>query len=203
VIFTGRPARFDVPLAHFEAKATAARPRAYWVPAAWGDIIERLALHGIRLERLETARDVDVEMSRIENPKLGTDVFEGHIAVTGAFTTERRREHYAAGSARVPTDQPLGDLAVVLLDPKSSDSFFQWGFFLEVLQPTEYVEAYVMEPTAEKMLAADAALRAEYEARVKSDPAFAAKPDERLQWLYRRTPFADDRWRLYPVGREM
>jgi hypothetical protein len=30
----------------------------------------------------------------------------------------------------------------------------------------------------------------------------AGDPVARRQWLYRRTPFFDDRWRLYPVGRE-
>ena len=40
------------------------------------------------------------------------------------------------------------------------------------------------------------------EARLAADPAFAANGDARLQWFYERTPFYDDRFRLYPVGRE-
>ena len=42
----------------------------------------------------------------------------------------------------------------MLLEPDGPDSFFQWGFFLACLQRTEYVEGYVMEPLAERMLAA-------------------------------------------------
>jgi hypothetical protein len=103
------------------------------VPAAWSDVIERLALHGIRMERLDAPRDVDVEMSRAVDPKLASEAFEGRVAVTATFTAERRRERFAPGSVRVPTDQPLGELAVVLLDPSSPDSFFQWGFFSEIL----------------------------------------------------------------------
>jgi hypothetical protein len=57
-----------------------------------------------------------------------------------------------------------------------------------------------MEPLAERMLAEDPALRAEYE-KAKADPALG-KPADRLTWLYRRSRFADERWRLYPVGRE-
>ena len=37
-----------------------------------------------------------------------------------------------------------------------------------------------------------------YEGRYR----FAADGDARLQWFYERTPFYDDRYRLYPVGRE-
>jgi hypothetical protein len=119
-----------------------------------------------------------------------------------SLATERRRERFAAGSVRVPTDQPLGDLAMVLLEPASPDSFFRWGFFLEILQPTEYVEGYIMEPTAARMLASDSAVRAEFERHIEEDHALASKADERLQWLYQRTPYFDERWRLYPVGRE-
>ena len=96
-----------------------------------------------------------------------------------------------------------GDVgAVLLLEPQAPDSFFQWGFFLSILSRTEYVEGYVMEPTGERMLAEDPALRAEFDARLAEDPDFAADPRARLQWLYQRTPFFDPRWRLYPVARE-
>jgi hypothetical protein len=34
------------------------------------------------------------------------------------------------------------------------------------------------------------------------DPEFAKSPERRLRWFYQRTPFADDRWLLYPIARE-
>ena len=51
-------------------------------------------------------------------------------------------------------------------------------------------------------MAADPALKAEFEAKVAAEPAFAANGDARLAWFYERTPFYDARYRLYPVGRE-
>ena len=39
-------------------------------------------------------------------------------------------------------------------------------------------------------------------AKLAADPAFAADGDARLAWFYERTPFYDQRYRLYPVGRE-
>jgi hypothetical protein len=59
-----------------------------------------------------------------------------------------------------------------------------------------------MEPLAERMLAADPALRADYERAVAADPELGKDPQGRLAWLYRRTPWADDRYLLYPVFRE-
>jgi len=203
VVWTGRPVTQRLLRQHGDAAAvTVSRPRAYWIPPAWTEVIERLTLHGVRVERLSAAREVEVEMYRLVNAKLEAAPFEGHVPVTAATTTERRRERFVPGSVRVSTDQPLGDLAILLLEPASPDSFFQWGFFHEVLQPTEYAEAYVMEPMAEAMLAEDPALRREFEKAVAADSALAGSPKDRLQWLYRRTPFFDERFRLYPVARE-
>ncbi len=183
--------------------ATARRPRAYWVPPAWADVIERLALQGLRLERQEVPRTLEVEMLRVREPKFWPQPFEGRVGVSARFETERRREVFAAGAVRVPTDQPLGDLAMLLLEPAAPDSFFAWGFFHEILQPTEHVEAYVMEPMAERMLAEDPELRAAFEKRLREDAAFAKDARARLQWFYEKTPFFDERAFLYPVGREL
>ena len=57
---------------------------------------------------------------------------------------------------------------------------FQWGFFHEVLQRAEYVEAYVMEPMAKQMMDEDPQLRQALEEKLKEDPEFAADPRARL-----------------------
>ncbi|MCH7858418.1 MAG: M14 family metallopeptidase [Candidatus Marinimicrobia bacterium] len=199
----GRPFTLRLPfLRTTEPDVTIVRPKAYWIPPAWSEVIDRLALHGIFMERMSEPRTVSVELSRLTDIQLEAAPFEGHIRVTATATPERREELYPSGSVRIPTDQPLGDLAILLLEPGSPDSFFQWGFFLEILQPTEYVEGYVMEPLAQRMLDRDPDLKRTFQARLKADPAFAADPQARLQWFYERTPYFDDRWRLYPVGRE-
>ena len=126
---------------------------------------------------------------------------EGSVTVAGV-TAERRDWTFPVGSVRVPTDQPLGDIVVLLLEPQSSESFFAWGMFPEVLSRVEYIEGYAIAPLAEAMMAADPALKAAFEAKLAAEPAFAADGDARLQWFYERTPFHDDRFRLYPVGRE-
>jgi len=203
VVWTGEPITVRVPRIRYDQPdVTAARAKAYWVPAAWPDVIERLALHGIRFETLGAARELEVGMYRIEDASLADAPFEGRVTVSGTPRLEKRRHTYAAGSIRVPTDQPLGDLAALLLEPASVDSFWQWGFFLEVLQHTEYVEDYVMEPLAKSMIARDPKLRAAFQKQLAADREFASDPRERLDWFYRRTEYFDDRWRLYPVGRE-
>lgn len=197
------PEPWTLPFYGSRPTLTLQRPEAYWVPGHRADIIERLRLHGVRMETLDAPRTVNVDMLRLDEPKLATRANEGRVGVTVAGVTPERRDWtFPTGSVRVPTDQPLGDIVVLLLEPQSAESFFAWGMFPEALSRVEYIEGYAIAPLAEAMMEADPALKAEFEAKVAADPAFAADGDARLQWFYQRTPFYDDRYRLYPVGRE-
>ena len=197
------PELWQLPFYGSRPTLTLRRPEAYWVPAHRADVIERLRAHGVEMETLDAPRTVSVELLRLDDPKLGTRANEGHVPVSvTSVTPEQRDWTFQPGSVRVPTDQTLGDVVVLLLEPQSSESLFAWGLFPEVLSRVEYIEGYAIAPLAERMLAADPALKAEFEAKLAADPEFAANGDARLQWFYERTPFYDDRYRLYPVARE-
>lgn len=178
-------------------------PKAYWIPATKPDVIARLKAHGVAMEAIKKAQTVEVDMIRLGGFKTSAPS-EGHVPVVATgLTHETRKETYPPGSVRVSTDQSLGALAAYLLEPESEDSFFAWGFFDEILQRVEYMEPYAIAPMAERMLANDPKLTAEFEKRLKDDEAFAASPRRRLQFFYERSPFYDDRYLLYPVGREV
>jgi hypothetical protein len=184
------------------------RPKGYWIPASSDEIISRLKMHGIRMEIIPSAREAEVEMYRIRDAKFANDAgmvlpFEGHIQVSGTTKSEMRKQLFPPGSAYVSTDQPLGDLAMVLLEPLSKDSYFSWGFFMPIFQRTEYIEPYIMEPMAKQMLADDPALKQEFEQKKLDDPAFAKDQNAILTWFYSKTRFYDDRYLLYPVARQL
>lgn len=183
------------------------RPKAYYIPASCYEVIERLKRHGIQMEILKQPREVTVAMYRISDVKFQNDQgkpmpFEGHIQVTGNTTIEMRKQLFGEGSAYISTDQPLGDLAMILLEPKSPDSYFSWGFFYQIFQRTEYIEAYVMEPTIKKMLEESPDLKKEFEKKKANDAGFANNPNAIFTWFYSKTKYYDDRYLLYPVGRE-
>lgn len=206
VRWLGRPDRtpWQEPLFSATASLTFTPPAAYWVPASKPDVIARLRLHGIAMETLAAPRSVTLSMARLSAPTLATRANEGHVAIApGPATWETRTITLPTGSVRISTDQPLGELAVLLLEPESDEGFFAWGFFPEILQRTEYIEGYVIAPLAQRMLDADPALKTAFEARLAADPVFAADPDARLSWFYARTPYFDDHYLLYPVGREV
>jgi len=197
------PVAWRMPFYGSKSSLTLKRPRAYWVPGHRPDIIERLRIHGVVMETLAQPRTVEVDMLRLDDPKLAGATNEGHVPIrVTRVTPVRQAWTFPAGSVRISTDQPLGDIVVLLLEPQSSESFFAWGLFPEVLNRVEYIEGYAIAPLAERMLATDPALKAEFEQKLASDPKFAADPDARLGWFYERTPYYDARFRLYPVGRE-
>ncbi|MFA6957139.1 MAG: M14 family metallopeptidase [Thermoanaerobaculia bacterium] len=208
-IYTGKPVTLEVPVVKYD-KVTekAARPKAYWVPATKSEVIERLRAHGIAFETIPDAREVDVEMYRLTDAKIDSsrawepNPFEGRIRMTATPVAERRVQRFAAGSVRVSTDQPLGEMVMLLLEPASPDSLFRWGFFNEVLSRIEYYEGYVLEPVAEQMLARDPALAKEFREKLENDKEFKADSSKRLDWFYTKTRYSDPRWLLYPVGVE-
>jgi hypothetical protein len=207
VEWTGKPTTMMI--ANFrgtEPVAFVKRPIAYYVPAACNEIIERLKIHGIQMEILQQPQEVQVEMYRIQDAKFENEggktlPFEGHIQVNGTATPELHKHLFSAGSVRISTNQPLGDLAMLLLEPSSPDSYFQWGFFLPIFQRTEYIEGYVMEPTMQKMLDNSPELKKEFEQEKASDTAFANSPSAIYDWFYAKTNYYDSRYLLYPVGR--
>jgi hypothetical protein len=119
--------------------------------------------------------------------------------VEGDWTTEQRR--VPAGSLLVPIAQAKSHLVMTLLEPRSPDSFVSWGFFNNAFERKEYMEAYVAEDVAEKMLKEDASVKAAFEKRVAEDPAFAKDPAARLDFFYQRHPSWDERLNLYPIYR--
>jgi hypothetical protein len=182
------------------------RPKGYFIPPTYDDVIERLKMHGIQMEILKEAKEVTVEMYRIQDAKFQNDEgkpfpFEGHIQVSGTPIPETRLQVFPMGSAFISTDQPLGDLAMLLLEPKSADSFLRWGFFHQIFQQTEYIEAYVMEPTMTKMLAESPELQKEFDEKKAKDPVFTKDSNAIYSWFYSKTKYYDERYLLYPVGR--
>ena len=76
-----------------------------------------------------------------------------------------------------------------------------WGAFNNAFERKEYMEGYVAEEEARKMLAKDPALKAEFEKKLKDDAEFAKSPSARLDFFYRRHPAWDAGTNRYPVLR--
>jgi len=209
VRWTGQPLTLAVPEIFLDKPlVSVATPAAYVIPPAWRDVVERIRLHGIEIEELQEPLTTSAEIYRLPQAAIAKpsgwtpNPFEGHIRIDPGQPVKQLIETtFPRGSYRISTDQPLGELLVLMLEPQAPDSFLQWGFFLEIFTRTEYAEAYVMEPLARKMLDNDPVLKARFEEKLAKDAAFAGSQYQRLMWFYEQTPFYDKDYLVYPVAR--
>ncbi|WP_296701777.1 M14 family metallopeptidase [Algoriphagus sp.] len=178
-------------------------PKAYWIPAEWPEVIQKIKEHGIEMEVLEEAKEVNLEFSKVTEFKMVSQPYEGKMRFQ-SFDSEKeyRKVWMQPGSVRVQTKQALGELAVILMEPESVDSFFQWGYFNTILSQTEYMETYVMEPMAKQMLKNDPDLQKRFEEEKAKDETFAKSPRRIYRWFYEQTQYIDQNWKVIPVGRE-
>jgi Zinc carboxypeptidase len=179
---------------------TVTLPQAGWfVPRAYADLVaQKLTAHGITFRDLAGARTLPVDVFKADDIKR-RDIFEGRpmMTVHGQWTHEPRA--FAAGGLFVPVAQPRARLAAQLLEPESPDSLTSWGYFATVFEQKEYMEDYVLEAVAEKMMQ-DPAIHAEYEQRMK-DPVFAKSTHERIDFFYKKHPSWDQQLNVVPVYR--
>ena len=113
----------------FEPTLEVPRPIAYLVPAEQARAVEVLQAHGIALIRLEKPETRAVTIDRVDAIVRSPRVFEGHHLLDITATTPRAETRECpAGMVLVPTAQPLGSLAVYLLEPRSDDGLATWNF---------------------------------------------------------------------------
>jgi len=101
----------------------------------------------------------------------------------------------------VPIVQPKARLVMNLLEPQAPDAIAAWGEMNNAFEQKEYMEDYVAEEQAQKMLADDPALKAAFDKRLREDADFAKSPSQRLDFFYRRHPAYDRDYLRYPVLR--
>jgi hypothetical protein len=194
----------DIPTKIYDRMTTtlaATMPKGYYVPAEWGEVIERLALHGVKTER--TTREIRGEFAtyRLKEPKWSTTPFEGRLAVDFRVVPGKEQRVIPAGSVYVPMNQRAARVALNLLEPAAPDSLVRWGFLNSIFEQKEYFSEYVFEPIAQEMARRHPQLLAEFNAKVKDDGRFAANPRARLQWWYERSPYLEPDKDAYPIVR--
>lgn len=178
-------------------------PAAYVVPAQWSVMIDRLAAHGVAMQRLDHAVTVTAGSYQLDRPEWADSPFEGHHMLRSVDVAPvTRTVTLPPGSVIVPMDQRAANVAIELLEPRAPDSLLRWGYLDAVFEAKEYGEPRVLERLARDMLARDPALATRFQQRLATDPAFAASPRERLDWFYRRSPwYAAQAVGAYPVLR--
>lgn len=176
-------------------------PKAYLIPQAWREVLERLQWNKVQLERLGSDQTLRVRSYRIEAVRTRPQPYEGHMfhdEVTLSTHTETVLAR--AGDVLVHLNQPQARYAIETLEPQGHDSFFRWGFFNSVLEKKEGFSDYAFEDTALDMLRDEPALQARFEQWKADNPALLSDQKAVLGFIFTHGKrFVEPSWMRYPV----
>lgn len=198
-----RPWEKDIPYFNrYVEDAAALAPKAYLIPQAWREVIERLQWNGVALQRLQEDQVFhSARVYGIQGVVSRAGPYEGHMFHDEVVLVERTETVQArAGDAWVSLDQAKARYLVETLEPEAHDSFFRWGFFNGVLEKKEGFSAYVFEDTACRMLEEEPALKAGFQEWKRANPDKLSDPREVLGYIFAHGKrHAEPEWRRYPV----
>jgi len=131
---TGNVKTIDMPIYdRFTPTLSVPVPFAYAFPADVGDsVVRRLVMHGVAVDRLEQPVDASISVFTIDSTSVAVRPFQQHRErrIDGSWGAPETRT-LPAGTIVVRTGQPLGILAIYLLEPSSDDGFVDWN----ILEP--------------------------------------------------------------------
>jgi hypothetical protein len=178
-------------------------PAAWAIPPQWTVVIQRLDEHHIPYTTTTQPVAVPVVQDQLTDPKWAEKPFEGHHLLRDvAIKPMQQTVTLPAGTVIVRADDADAVLAANLLDARAPDSLLRWGYLDAIFEPKEYGEPRVMEALARKMIAENPALKAEFDAKVAADKAFADNPRARLSFFFEKSPwYTAQKVGAYPVLR--
>jgi hypothetical protein len=178
------------------------KPRAYIIPQAWQEVIERLQLNGIDMQELKSDSVVKAEAYYIENYQTGKNPYEGHYLHSKITTRKEQQEiKCLKGDYLVMANQWKNRYIVETLEPTAVDGFFAWNFFDGILQQKEWFSDYLFEDMAVTMLADNPQLKSDFEERKSRDTVFANDSWAQLTYLYQHSKYYEKSHLRYPILR--
>jgi hypothetical protein len=135
---TGRYVTVRMPIFdNFEPSLRVSMPRSYVLRESDTAVVGVLRSHGITVDTVKQADATELDGSAfvIDSAAVSPRTFQGHreMRVVGKWQTQRVQ--VKPGAYIVDTFQPLGVLAVYLLEPQSDDGLVTWNYFDADLKP--------------------------------------------------------------------
>ena len=151
---TGGVRTVDMPIYdRFTPALSVPMPYAYAFARDVGDsLVKRLVMHGILVEELSQPADVSVAAFTIDSTSTAAQPFQKHLErrLTGSWGTPSSRT-LPPGTLVVRTGQPLGILAMYLLEPSSDDGFVDWNVLDPWANARTFPVVRIMQPVQARL----------------------------------------------------
>ena len=187
---------------YFKATDSVPIPRAYVVPKGYWNVVDFLKRNKIEFSEITVDTTISAEVYHIKNCETVKNPFEGHyLHYKTEVTKSTENVSLKKGDYWVNTQQPGVRYLLETLEPTATDSFFNWNFFDAILQQKEGFSPYVWEDMAETFLNENPELKSVFEAKKKTDPAFANNWYAQLDWIHKQSPYYEKSHLRYPIVR--
>ena len=165
-------------------------PKAYIVPFAYKEVIDRLKMNGIDMKSIKTDSSFKCNVSYVEDYKTVKDPYEGHYIHSQVKTRDTAMKvKVFSGDKLVYVTPENADFLSATLEPKSPDSYFCWNFFDAILQQKEGYSAYVFEDKAVEILSNNHQLKESLMKNQQHDPVFAKDAAAQLDYVYKHSDY--------------
>jgi hypothetical protein len=178
-------------------------PLGFLIPLAWKSIVDELVLQGVTVERTpKDLSDQTFDTWRFSEARKDSTPFEGRTLTNYKLTPVSEKMHMPAGSYYIPMNQSRARIIMAMLHPAAPDALVRWGFMDSIFGGMGRIGAaeYISVPIATKLATDRPDLWKEFEAKVASDPAFAADSDARLKWWTARSNYQPTATNKYPIA---
>ena len=187
VYLRNEPYRKNIPYYHtHEGQSEAKLPDSYLIPQGYDDVILRLKLNHIKVDKLKQDTLIEVTSTYIDSFKTVDYPYEGHYLhyKTSVIKRKQKVQFYAGDYVIKTKDQESKRYLAQVLTPGAEDSFFNWGFFDSSLGQKEYFSSYVYDETATIILERNPSLRRAFEAKRQADFDFSQNARAQLEYIY-------------------
>jgi hypothetical protein len=183
-----------------DTTAEAQEPLGFIVPLEWKEIADELKLHGVEMEVIPKELNQEFETWRFTDVKYVSSGEAGQL-MDYTLNPVKEKIEVPAGSWWVPLHQQRARLIMALLHPAAPDALIRLGFAASIFQSMGRIGAnpYLSVPIATKVAEEHPEWLQEFEAKIKSDPAFAADPQARINYWTSRSNYQPSAVNRYPV----
>ena len=186
----------------FKPRKTVVFPKSYIIPRTWKNIATKLKHSGVRVTEVTENKVVSIEEYKFTKLEWRSRPFEGEfLPKSFKYDTIKKKMMLKKGDFIVPMNQSSNRFIIEALAPDAADSFFRWGMFNSVFTQIEYFSPYLFVDKVEQIFKENPQLKEDFYTKLKSDTAFAKNSYGRLNYIYKRSNYAEKDYMVYPIKR--
>jgi hypothetical protein len=186
----------------FKPVITVRKPAYYILPQAWSEVVERMKINNVKMDRLSADTSLTVTCYYIENLQWSRRPDNGHFYHSEFDVREDVQTiKYYGGDYIIPVDQSCNQFIVNQLEPLGMDSYFRWNFFDNCLEDREwFYPNAVLEKKMVDYMKKYPEVRKMLDDAIAQNPEMAGSRNAQMYFLYQnvwKNPWAG----RYPVTR--